>query len=116
MDVVEIYTGLEWSDGEEEFDQPDYEASVTDGDYDTGDFEDVFRRLQHVYIECFSFDISEAPFMQYWRAQDADFTVKEIDFEERNKILSSMHRRIAQNLVPEVADYGTVDSVVNIVR
>ncbi|KAH7707797.1 hypothetical protein AAVH_24952 [Aphelenchoides avenae] len=81
-----------------EDDDEAYEASLRFG----GDFEGMFRRLQHSFIKRLYFDISENPFMEYWRAQDRDFSVKVINF--------------GHILVRENADYGILDSVVSFLR
>ncbi|KAH7709490.1 hypothetical protein AAVH_23246 [Aphelenchoides avenae] len=80
-------------DGETEYGDPDYETSVMNGD-----FEELYRRLQNVSIDYFSFDISENRFMQYWRAQQgaSNFTVKDIGFRLRAD-----------------TDYDTLDCIVN---
>ncbi|KAH7708884.1 hypothetical protein AAVH_23852 [Aphelenchoides avenae] len=105
VDVVASHKGVDaggrgrnlphGTNGEEEFEASDFEASVIDGD-----FEAVFRRLQHVHVKYFSFEISENPFLQYWMVQRTDFTVKHFYFEN----------------LPEDADYGLLESVVDFLR
>lgn len=79
VDTIEIRLyEPEWNeeDDDADYEEPpaDYEASVLDGDFDA-----IFRRLQHVHVEYFYFDLRESPFVQDWMTRETDFTVKHID-------------------------------------
>lgn len=84
-------------DGDAYEPEPDYEASLHDGD-----FAETFRRLQNTCIDFFDVWINDSPFMRYWIAQEAAaFTVVTIYFN------------IDIGFSP---DYDVFDSIVNHVR
>ncbi|KAH7697303.1 hypothetical protein AAVH_35614, partial [Aphelenchoides avenae] len=82
-------------DEDEDGREPDYEASVHDGD-----FAETFRRLQHTCVKYFHVEIHNSSFMRYWMAQKtAAFTVVKID-----------------GVLAEATDYDLLDSVVTHIR
>ncbi|KAH7708885.1 hypothetical protein AAVH_23853 [Aphelenchoides avenae] len=100
VDTIEIRLyEPEWNeeDDDADYEEPpaDYEASVLDGDFDA-----IFRRLQHVHVEYFYFDLRESPFVQDWMTRETDFTVKHIDI----------------GFAPEGVDFDLFDSVMNFLQ
>lgn len=92
-DKIQIFVKMSTIANESE---PDYEASVHDGD-----FEETVRRLQNVRIKYFHFGVRDNAFLRYWVVQEtAAFTVVSIDFFDR----------------PEAKDYGLLDAIVNHLR
>lgn len=68
---------------EEDFDRPpDFDTSMLDGD-----FEAVLRRLQHVYIKVFCFNIAHTAFLRHFvaNARDVDFVVERTDFDSKQR-------------------------------
>ncbi|KAH7711973.1 hypothetical protein AAVH_20685 [Aphelenchoides avenae] len=75
--------------------EPDYEASIDDGDV-----AEIFRRLQNTCIKSFWVGIGDSAFLRYWRAQEtACFTVVRIGFGGL-----------------EIADSNIFDSIVSYLR
>ncbi|KAH7721140.1 hypothetical protein AAVH_11376 [Aphelenchoides avenae] len=100
---IQIFLKEDEDDDEDET-EPDYEASLHDGD-----FAETFRRLQHTCIKYFDVWIVDSPFLRYWRAQGAAaFTVVTIYFHIEDLELCVD--------CPIETDYEVFDSIVDHVR